>query len=287
MINRQLKKLTRWRKLPKDEYYKAEAFLKVREKFCVAASARFLNIKKSSGHIWYLGDTKEDITALLLHSRRSLFPVFDKNPNIIIPHFLKRFLLKIPIHAVQGLREDTEILESLMENQGYYAVERIDYDLMSIDNSSKPEILNSGPLGLILREPVAGDEESIFALQSAYEQEEVLPKNAVFDAVVCRFNLEHILSSEYILVAELDGQIVGKINTSAESFTRFQIGGVYVRPDCRSRGIAVKMTAKFIQNLLAMGKGITLFVKRKNNAARKVYIKTGLRVLAEYRITYY
>jgi len=276
-----------WRKIPRDEQYKAETYLRAREKFCVAASARFLDIKNGNGHVWYLGSPDREISALLLHNRRTLFPVFNKNPAIHSPHFLNRFLIKIPIHAVQGLREDTELLETLMENEGYYASERIDYDLMNIDTAPRREALNSGPAKLILRKPAAGDTESIFALQSAYENEEVLPKNAAFDPAVCRLNLEHILSAERILLAELDGQIVGKINTSAESFTRFQIGGVYVRPDYRGRGIAVKMTAVFVESLLAVKKGVTLFVKRRNNAARAAYRKVGLSALADYRISYY
>ena len=295
-----MNKMPHWRKIPRSEYYKAEAYLKSREKYCVAASARFITMKNSHGHVWFLPEHSEagrapvgevspagEISALLLHNRRTLFPVFNKNHTISSPHFLNRFLIKIPIHAVQGLKEDTEILENLMENEGYYAAERIDYDLMNIDTPPRREAHNSFPAGLVLRKPAAGDTESIFALQAAYEKEEVMPKNAVFDPAVSRLNLQHILSSEHILLAELDGQIVGKINTSAESFTRFQIGGVYVRPDCRGRGIAAKMTAVFIESLLSLGKGVTLYVKQRNKAARTVYRRVGLSALADYRISYY
>ena len=282
-----VKKLPRWHRIPKDELFAAETYLREREKFCVAASARFLHLQNKRGHVWRLSGPEGNIFALLLHHHRTLFPVFEKNHSISCPHFLNRFLGKIPIHAVQGLREDTELLENLMENSGYYAEERIDYDLMSIDTPPRQEALKSGPADLILRKPEAGDKESVYILQSAYEQEEVLPKNAAFDPSVCRLNMEHILSSERILLAELDGQIVGKINTSAVSFTRYQIGGVYVRPDCRGRGIAARMTAVFIQNLLDSGRGITLFVKHRNNAARAAYLKVGLSTLADYRISYY
>ena len=265
----------------------AEAFLRIREELCVAAAARFLTMKESRGHVWYLNGPGDGISALLLHSRQSLLPVFDKNSNIPGPHFLKRFLGKVHIHALQGLREDAELLESLLEDQGYFVTDRIDYDLMSLDTVPRPAALRTGPAALTLRKPAAGDGEQLFALQSAYEQEEVLPKNAVFNPAASRLNLEHLLSSEHMLVAELDGQVVGKINTSAESFTRCQIGGVYVRPDCRGLGIAARMTAVFSQSLLAEGKGITLFVKRRNTAARAVYRKAGFGVLADYRISYY
>ena len=289
----------RWRKIPRDEHRKAEAYLKKREKLCVAACARFLNIRESGGHVWFLSTDEGEISALLLHSRRTLFPVFGpgptgsqgptsfQNPRVPGPRFLNRFLGKVPIHALQGLREDAELLEILMQAQGYFASQRIEYELMSLDSGPKAEALTAGPAGLILRPPAPEDEEYLFALQSAYEQEEVLPTSADFDPAVCRLNLQHILSRERVFVAELDGQVVGKINTSAESFTRYQIGGVYVRPDCRGRGIGVKMTAVFVQNLLALGRGITLFVKKRNTAACKVYRRTGFNVLGDYRITYY
>ena len=287
MIWKPVKSLPRWRKIPGNRLNTAEAYLKAREALCVAASARFLKIKESRGHVWYLSGPGNEISALLIHNRQSLFPVFNKNPNVPGPGFLNRFLGKVPVHSLQGLKEDAALLESLMEDQGYFPAERIDYDLTSLDAAPRPEAFKAGPSSLVLRKPSAGDGEQLFALQSAYEQEEVLPKNAAFNPAVSRLNLEHILSSECVLVAELDGQVVGKINTSAESFTRYQIGGVYVRPDCRGLGIALKMTAVFVQNLLARGKGITLFVKKRNSAARAVYRKAGFSVLADYRISYY
>jgi len=281
------KKLNRWHKVLKNERPKAEAFLREREKYCVSASGRFLGMKESRDHIWYMPDAEGEISALLIHSRQTLFPVFDKNSQIPAPRFLNRFLGKVYIHALQGLREDAERLETLMEDQGYYAAERIEYELMNLDGALKPMTQKAIPAALKLRPPLPKDEDALYALQSAYEQEEVLPANAVFNPAVARLNIHNILEKEQVLVAELNGQIVGKINTSAKSFTRCQIGGVYVRPDCRNLGIGSKMTAVFAEALLAQGKGISLFVKKRNAAACKVYHKIGFSVTADYRITYY
>ena len=280
-------KLPRWQKLPVSELHMAEAFLKSREKFCVSASARFRKIKESKDTVWYIPGSGSEISAIILQSGQTLFPVFNGNTGIPEPLFLRRFLYKVHVHAAQGLREDAELLEALMEGLGYYASERVDYALMGLDGEPRPEALRAGPMGLILRPPVAGDEDGLFALQSAYEKEEVLPKNADFSPAACRLNLQNIISSERLLVAELDGQVVGKINTSAESFTRYQIGGVYVRPDCRGRRIAEKMTAFISRDLVAGGKGVTLFVKKHNDAALKVYLRAGFNTLADYRITYF
>jgi ribosomal protein S18 acetylase RimI-like enzyme len=283
---RQKEKLNRWHKIRKEERNKAEAFLREREKYCVSASWRFLSMKEKRDHIWYMPGLGGEISALLIHNRQSLFPVFGKNSQIPAPRFLNRFLCKVHIHAIQGLREDVEHLETLMEDQGYYAAERIEYELMNLDSKVSP-VTRAGPSGLILRPPLPEDEDRLWKLQFAYEKEEVLPANANLDPAVVRLNIQNILKKEQVLVAELDGQIVGKINTSAESFTRYQIGGVYVHPDCRNLGIGLKMTAAFAERLLAQGKGLSLFVKKRNAAACKVYRKIGFSITADYRITYY
>jgi predicted GNAT family acetyltransferase len=90
-----------------------------------------------------------------------------------------------------------------------------------------------------------------------------------------------------MLVADLGGRLAGKINTNAVTFTRYQIGGVYVHPDYRGLGIARKMAAAFASGLIAQGKGISLFVKKANAAARKVYQRVGFETLGDYRINYY
>ncbi|MDR2160415.1 MAG: GNAT family N-acetyltransferase, partial [Treponema sp.] len=99
--------------------------------------------------------------------------------------------------------------------------------------------------------------------------------------------LARILADEQILAAELDGRIVGKINTNAGSFTRRQIGGVYVHPGCRALGIGRRMTAEFTRRLIRQGWGVSLFVKKRNRAARKIYLALGFETVGDYRISYY
>jgi GNAT superfamily N-acetyltransferase len=276
-----------WKKLRSKNYWEARDFLEGREGRCVSACARFLHMKGSRDHVWALRDDNESIKALLLHSRRSLYPIFNGNKDIPLPKFLNNFLLKVPIHAVQGLKPETEILEAAMESKGYHSAERIDYDLMALEDPPVSSCFRSGPVDLQLRPPIARDIDELFTLQAAYEQEEVLPKGAVFNAAASRANLERLLKTEQMLLACLDGRIVAKINTSAASFTRYQIGGVYVKPDCRGRGIAVRMAAVFLKGLINEGRGVTLFVKKENAAARAVYRHTGFTVRGDYRICYY
>jgi ribosomal protein S18 acetylase RimI-like enzyme len=290
-----MKTSSRWRKIPEASYPQAEAFLQNCEALCVGACSRFLARSFKPGHIWFLpgivtggaGVAEGEIAAFLLHSRSSLFPIFTGDRNYPLPRFLGRFLRKIPIYSVQGLIKDTEILEAGMLKNGYTITDCIDYDLMTLDKDPLPSCFNMGPPGLLIRAPTEADKEDLFPLQSAYEQEEVIPLGGSFDPDNCRRNLSKLLASEKMMVACLGNKIVGKINTNAKSFTRYQIGGVYVLPQLRGHGIAAKLSAVFLKELTSQGRGISLFVKKRNAAARNLYRRLGFTISGDYRISYY
>jgi ribosomal protein S18 acetylase RimI-like enzyme len=277
----------RWRKMKKKEYADAEALLRTRELYCVGACGKFLHKNDSEDHVWTLKDSAGDISALVIQSRRSFFPVLNGQTNIPSPRFLSGFFGAVSVHAVQGLREESILLENGMAELGYKARENIDYDLMLLDRIPDRHCFTAGPAGLILRQPDVMDTDALLVLQSGYEKEEVLPQNAEFNAAACRLSLQHLLSNEQMLAAELDGRLVGKVNTSTTSFTRKQIGGVYVHPDYRGLGIARRMTAELVRSIVSQSFGTTLFVKKSNASARKVYSSLGFKFLADYRISYY
>lgn len=222
---------------------------------------------------------------MLLRSGGVLFPVFGTVRDIPPPRFLKKGLLgRTPIHAVQGLRGDTEILDAALV--GYPAAEHRDYDLMALQSPPERERPEDIP-GLVLRKPGFTDLEAMLPLQTGYEKEEVLPKGAAFNPAWCRLNLSRIIAGEQTLIACMENRIVGKINTNAASFTRIQVGGVYVLPEYRGLGIGRRMTAVFVGELIKQGRGLSLFVKKNNPAARAIYEGAGFSVVGDYRISYY
>jgi ribosomal protein S18 acetylase RimI-like enzyme len=306
-----------WRRMKRRDTEAVEQILFDRERYCVGAISRYLD--RSRGWVYQNGPApagasagispgahadapagisagvSENISALILNSHHSLFHILCRDADedagvsarVPFPPFMKRMLRSYPLHTVQGLREDVEFLEGGITGLGREPVEEFDYDLMVLDR--EPDFGKAGiPLpGLVLRRPTAADMEELFELQSAYEMEEVLPEGTVFNPAVSRLNLARILADEQILAAELDGRIVGKINTSAESFTRRQIGGVYVHPRCRALGIGRRMTAEFTRSLIRQGWGVSLFVKKRNAAARNLYLGLGFERVGNYRISYY
>ena len=273
-----------WKKLAKDEEPEAVAFLKAREYSCVTACSRFIT-RTPYDRVWRVCNDTGNIAALLIYSHFTLFPVFGDTTPSPAPHFLSRFPQKLPPYAIQGRKDDVELLERFLKACGHTAREQNDYELMSLD--TVPIFPKKRISGLTLRAPVPEDEDQLFELHAAYEQEEVISFHRDFNPASCRLALRRILADQEVLTAELDGRLVGKINTNARSFSRYQIGGVYVLPEYRNLGIGAAMTEALAGSLIAEGKGVTLFVRTHNAAACRAYRNVGFASSAAYRIVYY
>jgi ribosomal protein S18 acetylase RimI-like enzyme len=276
----------RWRKMKKKDIAAIEALLRSHELWCMNACYRYLNRRSEKDTVWLLKNKAGDITALIVRSKLNLLPVLIAGEEPIPPpHFLRGLFGTVPVHSLQGRKEDMLIMEAALEKLGLYAEEKLNYDLMCIDHP--PSGFYTPCAGLTFRKPDSSDLNALAALHAAYEQEEVLPAAAEFNAALSRMNIERIFAKEQVYVAELDGRLIGKINTNASTFTRCQVGGVYVLPEYRGQGIARRMAGEFITGLTAQGKGISLFVKKTNPAARRVYQRIGFEILGDYRINYY
>jgi uncharacterized protein len=273
-----------WLKIKKSQIAGAEEFLRANERWCMNACGRFL---KGGSSVWILGGKKGIASALVIHSKQTLLPVLCDQETVPPPRFLRSILGgKIFLHSLQGRKDDVLVMEKALEEMELYAAEKKDYDIMCIDHLPV-SCHSAAPVNLVIRKPVPEDMDALAALHAAYEQEEVLPAASEFRPAVSRMTIERIFAEEQVLVAELDGCLVGKINTNAVGFTRYQIGGVYVHPDYRGMGIAGRMTSEFVASLAAQGRGVSLFVKKSNIAARKVYLRIGFEITGDYRIDYF
>ena len=279
--------VTKWRKIKKNDVPSAKTLLLAMEEDYVGACARFISRAPSRDPVWALYGKNGGLAGLLISSRSTLLPVLCARQDIPVPRFLGDFLRKKRIHSIQGLKEEVLIIENAMERIGRKIADIFDYELMSLDRQPSLSGGFSVPLNLALHVPQMTDIDEVAALQAAYEQEEVIPSGSVFNPAASRINAANLISGKQILTAQINGRLVGKINVSAVSFTRYLIGGVYVHPDYRGMGIARRMTAEFTGSLISQGRGVTLFVKKSNIAAKKLYAGLGFTVRCDYRITYY
>ncbi|WP_461255175.1 GNAT family N-acetyltransferase [Treponema sp. R80B11-R83G3] len=274
-----------WRKIKKRDFKLVEKLLKDNENNYVNACAKFIARNEVNTLIWVLC-TKEKIQALLINSKSNILPVLC---GVKIPplDLKKGFLPAKKIHSAQGLKNDVIILEGELGKNGWKAKEIIDYELMSLDSPPSNGKNLSNFSNLVLRTPVMTDIDAMAPLQAGYEKEEVLPKGSSFSPIASRLNLSNIIAKGQVLAAEIDGRLIGKINVSGVSFTRYQIGGVYVHPYFRGKGIGRLMAYEFISSLIAEGRGVTLFVRKTNTAARRLYLSLGFTAINDYRISYY
>jgi predicted GNAT family acetyltransferase len=276
-----------WRRMKNRDILRAEELLRDMEDDYVSACGRFLAREFLSDHVWTLCGKKNELSALVINSRSTIMPVLCGRLEIPRPRFLGGFLRLKKIHSVQGLKDEVVVFENEMRQLGMTAVDIIDYDLMTLDKLPPQKNFSPRPENLVLRQPRMIDLDALAPLQAAYEQEEVLPKGSVFSPAASRVNIANIIARGHVLAAELGGRLVGKINISAVSFSRYQVGGVYVHPDFRGLGIARAMAAEFIASIINEGRGAALFVKKANIAARRLYLGLGFTARGNYRITYY
>jgi uncharacterized protein len=274
-----------WRKIKKSDFTHVEKLLKGIEKYYVNACAKFIAQEKNT-LIWVLCG-KERIQALLINFKNNILPVFCGVNKLELNFKKGSFLTSKKIHSVQGLKNEVIILEDELNKNGLKAKEIIDYELMSLDappNKGTPPLDFSN---LVLRTPMMTDIDAMAPLQAGYEKEEVLPSYSTFNPTASRLNLSGIIAKGQVLVVEIDGRLIGKINVSGVSFTRYQVGGVYVHPEFRGKGIGRLMAYEFISSLISEGRGVTLFVRKTNTTARSLYLSLGFTVISDYRISYY
>jgi len=273
--------------MKKKDVLETETMLRAMENGCVSACSKYLNRDTSKDIVWIFRGIYDRIEGIIFNSGGTLIPILRAGDEIPRPRFLNSCLRAVKIHSVQGLKDDVAAFEKKIEETGRFAAEIIDYDLMSLDNPPDEKGYSSGPENLVIRRPLLCDLDAVAPLQAAYEKEEVLPKGADFNPLASRTNLANIIMKERILAVEIDGRIVGKAHVNAVSFTRYQLGGVFVHPEFRGKGIALRMMTEFAASLIAQGRGLTLFVKKTNAAARRLYEKIGFTAIGDYRISYW
>lgn len=161
------------------------------------------------------------------------------------------------------------------------------YDLMARPLSLGPPRIPPKQAGLVIYPARQDDLLRLLPLQEAYEVEEVLTPIHRFDAGATRAGLARSLRDQVLFWASLEGSPVAKGGTNARAFTLDQLGGIYVAPPYRRRGIGEALVSTLVGRLEAEGREAVLFVKTLNEAAFALYDSLGFQVLGEYRADYF
>lgn len=163
----------------------------------------------------------------------------------------------------------------------------VDYNLMSRPvGLGAPRPCAKQP-GLVIYRARPDDLGRLIPLQEAYEVEEVLTSIHTFDGGASRAGLVRSLRDQVVFWASYGGSAVAKGGTNARAFTLDQLGGIFVAPPFRRRGIGQALVTNLVGSLAAEGRGSVLFVKTMNEAAITLYEGLGFQVLGEYRADYF
>ena len=89
---------------------------------------------------------------------------------------------------------------------------------------------------------------------------------------------EAIAGEALVLIAEVDGEVVGYAVARRPNLRRAHLNDIYVRPHVRQHGVAKELLAQVTSDMRARGADVlTLGVDIKNTLARTVYRRLGFR----------
>ena len=185
------------------------------------------------------------------------------------------------LSSLTGMGED---LERIAVALGVSPLEARSYLLMRFNANASRGLpffglsqganLSPGNQEIEVRRATVRDFSSLCSLHEAYEREEIGSRQLLFAASLPE-RIMRILGKQIAVVATIKGKIVGKANTNARGLRSDQIGGVYVIPELRRRGVGALMVGSLTSLLAASGRGICLYVRPENEGACRLYAALG------------
>lgn len=190
------------------------------------------------------------------------------------------------VSTLMGVYDDVRAVEVRISRRPHFA---IDYDLLAYPQGGPLAPLRRRPSGKLLeiRPATQADLKALLPLQEAYEREEVLlPGRSLNPSITTRM-LQQSIERQLVLLASYNGRVVAKAATNARGGSYDQLGGVYTDPEFRGRGFGTAVVGEITRTILRQNRGVSLFVKKDNVAARRLYSGLGFTHESDLRILYY
>lgn len=295
------------RSLSENEREQAVHFIEYREIECTALMEALLS---GAEDIYVLENSRDKKFCALFYLRNTstLFHFIpflseDKNPDynftdgekIEVKKLISDFLQTQKIFCVYGEAYGGEYIKEILLNNGKEMITSIDYILMKNDFSSemfKSEIsIRNNWKKLNVRKCSVDDMELLVDLERGYSEEEVqIMEHKVTDQII-KFVLNKSLNSQTVMAAfKIEGArlcAIAKAATNAKGKNYYQIGGVYCQKENRNQGYTNFVMQHLLRYIQAEGKTANLFVKEKNEPAKKLYVNLGFIPTGKYQISYF
>lgn len=220
---------------------------------------------------------------------------FTDSEKIEVKNLIFDFLKKQKIFCVYGETCGSEYIKEILLNSGKVIITSIDYILMKNDFSAdmyKSEIsVRDNWKNLNVRKCSTDDRDMLLELERGYRKEEVqILEHEETDQVI-KFVLNRSLVSQTVVAAfKFEGArlaAVAKAATNGRGKNYYQIGGVYCDRDYRNQGYSNFVMQHLLKYIQAEGKIANLFVKEKNEPAKKLYDNLGFVPVGKYQISYF
>ena len=272
------------KKLENTSFEEAQAFVIGHEAFCVtlssefAANSKFKVVYAVYGNAGICGVITLNASGFLLHC---LPDVKQLEQDAEFCKSLEKALGTEKIGTIMGEESGSSLLQRLYPakpecvwdyNLLEYGGKKLDFDL---------------PSQFVLKKCTIGDEESLYPLQKQYELVEVLPPGTEHNPARCRLGLRKALEKQHVFALFEGSRAVAKAGTNAIGINFAQIGGVFTDIAFRNKGFATFLTNYAAQRLSENGKKVILFVKKKNESAKRAYAKAGFAQFGCFKIVYY
>lgn len=291
------------RSLLEDERERAVQFIEKRENECTALMEQVL---KSAENVFVLEDVLHGHFCALfyLRNKSTLFhfiPFVKKEPEADfnfseiqkqeIEKALFVFLSDLEIFCVSGEYEGTLFINSILRRAGNILLDLREYILMENDFSNSACLELEDRIDVFVKKCSLEDKNFLIELERKYRLEEVVINQKEEDDKIIHFVLSKALTTQCIFCAMKieNGKLfaVAKAGTNAQGKNYFQLGGVFCREEFRNRRIAFFVIQHLLQYIHSCEKKASLFVKVKNEPAKKLYKNLGFTETGKYGISYF
>jgi ribosomal protein S18 acetylase RimI-like enzyme len=135
-----------------------------------------------------------------------------------------------------------------------------------------------------IRRAEASDLEDVVVMSEQMLMEDFRLSAGSLSRDAMRESMQHKIADGRTWVLEDRGEIVFKVDVSAQFAGGAQIEGVFTRPHRRGRGFARRGVATLTEDLLKTSSFVTLHVDQENAPAKRAYERAGFRRYSEFRL---
>ncbi len=202
-------------------------------------------------------------------------------------HFFKEHSVKY-IFSIAGEQSATLMLRKILqENFQKEPAHQFDYFLMENGRFDSVKDLKKMNRQLAVVQCTENDIERVYPLQEAFEKEEVVFEDSLFDEEHCRTRFENFVEAGAVYAGKIKNVPLCKLTVSATTKNYAMLGGVFTLPKYRNCGLGKALVNSVTMKMTALGKKCTLFVKTANETAIKLYEQTGFKKFSSFVILYY